>query len=191
MPDAPPPVPAYAPPLPTARRRAADERLLTLGPLAQALLAGHRAVLADLGDGATDADALADLFDRTQARWLGHGDRGDATVLLDAFAVALGDLVVRHAARHGVALRWAVLVDGYGSGDEVPPLDEGTLPEGPTLAPVVLPPVVVADVAGEVVVPLLSVLEDAWGRAPEAWLADAAVRLAVTAVRLRPARAAG
>jgi hypothetical protein len=73
--------------------------------------AQHRELLAELCDGDVDAENVGALADRVQAAWLASDDRADPEPLVNAFAVALGDLV---AARLP-GLGWYVYRDSAGS----------------------------------------------------------------------------
>jgi hypothetical protein len=55
--------------------------------------AQHREIVTGLCSGSADAQAVSDLFDRVQGIWLQAQDRTDSTPLVNAFGIALGDLV--------------------------------------------------------------------------------------------------
>jgi len=75
-----------------------DERTGTTAPLndtERVWSAQHRALIAELCDGDVDAWTVGELFDRVHGTWLASDERPDPRPLVQAFGVALGDLVVR------------------------------------------------------------------------------------------------
>jgi hypothetical protein len=107
-------------------------------------VAQHREIVADLCSGSVDAQAVSDLFDRVQAIWLQAEDRADPSSLVNAFGIALGDLVAERVP--GIA--W-----GRAQDDEHPEL------------------VLAHPVQDLVIFPLASVAKN-WGHAPAGWLAE-------------------
>ena len=117
--------------------------------------AQHRELLSDLCDGYLDARTVGALFDRVQATWIASEDRPDPDPLVNAFGVALGDLVAQRQS----GLTWCVYRDSAGT-------ELVLAPPGHSL--VIFP---VAAVAAR------------WGSAPRGWFApyvdEAAERAAV------------
>lgn len=73
--------------------------------------AQHRELLSDLCDGYLDARTVGALFDRVQATWVASEDRPDPDPLVNAFGVALGDLVAQRQS----GLTWCVYRDSAGT----------------------------------------------------------------------------
>jgi len=101
----------------------------------------HRDLIADLCDDTVDTRALGDLFDRVQAVWRDSEHRIDPRLLVNAFGVALGDLVAVRVP----GLSWARYRDD--AGGEV---------------------VLAHDTQDLVVLPVSSVAHH-WGHAPAGW----------------------
>ena len=106
--------------------------------------AQHRELVAGLCAGSVDAQTVSDLFDRVQSMWLQSEDRADSTPLVNAFGVALGDLVTERVP----GLAW-------GSAH-----DDGE------------PELVLSHPAHDLVIFPIAAVRKNWGHAPAGWLAD-------------------
>lgn len=129
----------------------------SLAPLNAAELvwtAQQRALVEELCDGSLDAQAVGDLFDRVQATWRATEDRPDPEPLVNAFGVALGDLLVQRVP----GLAWASHADASGTRLAL------THPTG-----------------GLLLFPITAVGEE-WGAAPERWFVATVHRSAGTAL---------
>lgn len=116
--------------------------------------AQQRALVEELCDGSPDAQAVAELFDRVQSTWLTSADRPDPEPLVNAFGVALGDLLVQRVP----GLAWASLTDASGSRL-----------------------VLVHPTTDLLMFPIASVREQ-WGTAPDRWVAATVHRTAGAAL---------
>ncbi|WP_273652427.1 DUF3806 domain-containing protein [Cellulomonas fimi] len=128
-----------------------------LAPLNAAELvwtAQQRALVEELCDGSLDAKAVGDLFDRVQATWRASEDRPDPEPLVNAFGVALGDLLVQRVP----GLAWASHTDASGTRLAL------THPTG-----------------GLLLLPITTVADE-WGSAPERWFVATVHRSAGTAL---------
>ncbi|MGN8247188.1 DUF3806 domain-containing protein [Cellulomonas soli] len=117
-----------------------------LEPLNEAELvwtAQHRELVLRLCEGHTDVDTLSGLFDRVQASWLASADRDDPHTLVNAFGIALGDLLIARLP----GLRWSAYTDAAG------------------------PELVLAHPVHELVVFPISSVARQWGHAAEDWFA--------------------
>lgn len=70
-------------------------------------MANQRDLIADLCDGASDAETLATIVHRVQLTWSDHTTHPDPTPLAALFGVALGDLLIRRVP----GLGWVLLCD--------------------------------------------------------------------------------
>ncbi|GIG27769.1 hypothetical protein [Cellulomonas marina] len=153
-----------SPPVPDVRRIGADERVALLDRDDERALVAHRAVVADLADGADDPAAAGRLYDAVRRAWSAQSPPADPEPLVEAFTTALGDLVLRLVARGGVPLRHGRLVPQ---------------PHGPVPGPLVL-----TDPAGTLVVALESTVRRGWQEPGSGWLTERAVDLADAALVL-------
>ncbi len=103
--------------------------------------AQQRALVEELCDGSLDAQAVGDLFDRVQATWRATDDRPDPEPLVNAFGVALGDLLVQRVP----GLAWASRTDGSGT------------------------QLVLTHPTGGLLLFPITAVGDEWGAAPERW----------------------
>ncbi|GAA3794104.1 DUF3806 domain-containing protein [Cellulomonas soli] len=105
--------------------------------------AQHRELVTGLCEGQADVETLSRLFDRVQAGWLASADRDDPHTLVNAFGIALGDLLVSRLP----GMRWQVYTDARG------------------------PELVLAHPVHDLVVFPISSVARQWGHAPEDWFA--------------------
>lgn len=113
--DEQPPAPAELPEPPVGPVAAAlsdtRHRIDELNAAERIFLAQQRALVAELCEDPSDADAVSALFDRVHAQWVQAEDKPDLRPLADAFGIALGDLVCADAEDLG----WATCSDRYGT----------------------------------------------------------------------------
>lgn len=105
--------------------------------------AQHRELVAGLCAGSADAQTVSDLFDRVQATWLQSQDRAESAPLVNAFGVALGDLVAERVP----GLAWAT---AHGDGE---------------------PELVLNHPEHDLVIFPIAAVRKNWGHAPAGWLA--------------------
>lgn len=120
-----------------------DGSLEPLNDAEQVWLAQHRELVVGLCEGNTDAATLSRLFDRVHAGWLASVDRDDPHTLVNAFGIALGDLLASRLP----GLTWHVYTDASG------------------------PELVLAHPVQDLVVFPISSVARQWGHAPEDWFA--------------------
>lgn len=116
--------------------------------------AQQRGLVEELCDGSADPQAVGDLFDRVQATWLATDDRPDPEPLVNAFGVALGDLLVQRVP----GLAWASYRDEAG------------------------PELVLAHPTHDLVLFPIGAVRREWGSAAERWLVVQVHRTAGTAL---------
>ena len=86
-------------------------RIDELNAAERVFLAQQRALVAELCEDPSDAEAVSALFDRVREQWTQAEDKPDLQPLADAFGIALGDLVCADAEDLG----WATCSDRYGT----------------------------------------------------------------------------
>ncbi|AEE44678.1 DUF3806 domain-containing protein [Cellulomonas fimi] len=116
--------------------------------------AQQRGLVEELCDGAVEPRTVGDLFDRVHATWLATQDRPDPEPLINAFGVALGDLLTHRVP----GLAWASFRDADGS------------------------ELVVSHPTNDLVLFPLAAVRREWGTAPEGWLVSSVHRSAGAAL---------